>query len=296
MTVMEDAKPSVRNWTVKITKEKRAYGKAPLELDLPQALDAINRIAQEGKSMGESKLAIILGNTVTSSAFTRKIRSLIAYGLLSEQPDEQFALSDLALSIAFPRSPEAQVEGKKTAFLKIEQFSFLFNQHKGKLLPADEFLRNILEQECNIPRDGSDVWVRQFKEGARASGLFYIRADGKTQISESPMLGEIVQDEPVPVPLPKVERVEKLELVRSDGDGSGSLAYPSHEMMLQPQVWSLPASGHCTRIELSDGRRAEFGIPDKLSAKDAEKLKKALQGISVIIDSMVSEPDKPKGT
>ncbi len=267
--------------TIVRTKEKRAYGKAPLELDLPQALEAMNKIAQEGKSMEVSKLAIVLGNTVTSSAFTRKIRSLVAYGLLTEQPEQQYALTDLALSIAFPRSPEAQLDAKKFAFLRIEQFAFLFNQHKGKLLPADEFLRNIIEQESGVPRDVSDVWVRQFKEGAKVSGLFHSRADGKIQIAESPMLGESAQE-------PIVDLIQKGESARVDGDGSHPFAMTPPEPAVPP--WKMPASGHCTRIELSDGRRAEVNIPDKLSAKDADKLKKALQGIAVIIDSMVSEP------
>lgn len=276
-----DAKNSIVKMYSPKTKEKRAYGKAPHELSLPQALGVLNKIAQEGRSLDESKLALVLGNTVTSSAFPRKVRSLVAYGLLAEPSDSQYALTDLALSIAFPRSPEAEIEGTKTAFLKIPQFSFLFNQHKGKLLPADEFLRNIIEQECSIPRDVSDVWVRQFKEGARASSLFHLRADGKIQIAESPIIGDSTQES-------LLELIPKNEPVRQDGDGSHSMAMPLPAPV--PPPWILPASGHCTRIELSDGRRAEFGIPDKLNAKDAEKLKKALQGIAVIIDSMVSEP------
>jgi len=165
---------------------KRPYGKAPLELDLPQAVDVLVRIAQEGRSFSASKLAVVLGNTITSSAFTRKIRSLSVYGLLNEQAG-QFTLTDLALAIIWPRSPQAQVEAKKQAFLKVEHFTFLFNQHKGKLLPADEFLRNILEQERGIPRDVSRVWVKQFKDGAGAAGLFHNRGDGKIQIAESPI-------------------------------------------------------------------------------------------------------------
>ena len=39
----------------------------------------------------------------------------------------------------------------------LEPSNFLFNRHKGKLLTADEFLRNIMEQECSIPREVSDV-------------------------------------------------------------------------------------------------------------------------------------------
>ncbi len=237
-------------------------------------------MAQQGKVLQESKLAAVLGNTITSSAFTRKIRALITYGLLSEQTGGEFSLTDLALAIALPRSPETQMEAKKQAFLKIEQFSLLFAQHKGKLLPADEFLRNILEQECGIPRENSQVWVSHFKAGARAAGLFYARGDGKVQIAESPISLQSAtprSDEPR-------ENIEDAA-ARADGDGNHALVEP----LTPPQPWQLAASGHCTRIDLSDGRRAEITIPDKLSSKDAQKLQKTLQGIMVIIESMVSD-------
>jgi len=266
-------------------KEKRPYGKAPFELDLPQALEAVERISQEGKTLPESKLAVVLGNTITSSAFTRKIRSLVAYGLLAEQAG-QFALTDLALTIVLPRSPQAQIEAKKQAFLRIEQFSFLFNQHKGKLLPADEFLRNILEQESGIPRDVSQEWVRHFKEGARVAGLFHSRGDGKIQIAESP----IFTYESTVAPLPQSS--ENLdEPPRVDGDGSRAFVEhrPADGAAAAPQPWSIAASGHCTRIELSNGRRAEINIPDKLSPKDAQKIQRALDGVKVIIEGMIME-------
>jgi hypothetical protein len=262
-------------------KEKRPYGKAPLELDLPQAVDAVNRIAQEGKSIDESRLAVVLGNTVTSSAFTRKLRSLSTYGLLAEQTGGLYQLTDLALAIALPRSPQSQVEAKKHAFLRIDQFAFLFNQHKGKLLPADEFLRNILEQESGIPRDTSQEWVKHFKDGAKAAGLFHNRGDGKIQISESPVSStEVVHV----LPTQPIERSEgPLSL---DGDGSHLFGEPRSA---EPMPWAMAASGHITRIDLSDGRRAEIIIPDRLTARDAQKLQKALDGVRVIIESMVSE-------
>lgn len=263
-------------------REKRPYGKAPLEMDFPQAVDAVNRIAQEGRSVDESKLAIVLGNTITSSAFTRKLRSLSAYGLLAEQTGGQFALTDLALAIALPRSPQSQIEAQKQAFLKVEQFAFLFSQHKGKLLPADEFLRNILEQESGIPRDMSQEWVKHFKDGARAAGLFHSRGDGKIQISESPVSSSEV-----------VSALQSQPIERSDGpaslDGDGGHSLVESRSVEPSQPRAIPASGHCTRIDLSDGRRAEIIIPGRLTARDAQKLQKALDGVRVIIESMVLE-------
>lgn len=264
-------------------KERRPYGKAPLELGLSEALETVGRIAQEGKSMSELRLAIILGNTVTSSAFTRKIRALTFFGLLDEQAGEQFTLTELALAIALPRSPQSQTEAKKQAFLNIEQFNLLFNQHKGKLLPADEFLRNILEQQSGVPRDFSQEWVKQFKDGARAVGLFYSRGDGKIQIAESPI--------PTEAQVPQDESNEKTEevLPRPDVSDGNKRVFKEPPQTNAPPVREIAVSGHHTRIDLSDGRRAEIIIPDRLTARDAKKLQKALSGIAVIIDSMVSE-------
>jgi hypothetical protein len=264
-------------------KERRPWGKSPLEFDLSQAVDAVSDMAQQGKILSESQLAAVLGNTITSSAFTRKIRALVVYGLLTEQAGAQFALTDLALAIALPRSPGTQMDAKKEAFLKVDQFSFLFSQHKGKILPADEFLRNILEQECGIPRDNSQSWVNHFKIGASVAGLFHSRGDGKIQISESPISNQSAT--------PHVD--ESREIVESapvglESNGSHGAVEPVGP--LRPsQLRQLTDSGHYTRIDLSDGRRAEISIPDTLSPKDAQRLKKALEGIMVIIDSMVSD-------
>jgi hypothetical protein len=289
MTAMEAKSSTVRHFPAK-GKEKRPYGKAPLEFGLDVALVALNKIAQEGKSLSESSLAIALGNTVTSSAFTRKIRALAAYALLEEKPGGQFALTELGTAIAFPRSPQAQAEAKKQAFLKIEQFNILFNQHKGKLLPADEFLRNILEQENGIPRDASQQWVKHFNDGAKAAGLLHRRNDGKVQIAESPIL----EDDPEE-PSGGDQNEEKDAQARTANEESirsGVVTQnppPAFETVKLPPFGQATVSGHYTRIDLSDGRRAEISIPDKLSDKDAKKIKRALEGIAVIVDSMVSD-------
>jgi hypothetical protein len=47
--------------------------------------------------------------------------------------------------------------------------------------------------------------------------------------------------------------------------------------------------GHVSKIKLSEGRQAVFSLPDRLSSRDAQKLKGALQGLATIIDSMIEE-------
>jgi hypothetical protein len=252
-------------------------------LTLPEALTLIGKISQEGRAVFESKLAAILGNTISSSSFTKKIRALCSYGLLSEQPDGQFGLTELALAIVLPRSTQEEAEAKKQAFLKIEAHELIFRQHKGKLLPADEFLRNILEQDGEMPREYSHEWVKSFKEGARVAGLLYNRGDGKVQISDSPLSDASATE--ARIDLSEVDQ----ETERRDAHANQSLAATRRIEPQQQQTTHITESGHVTRIDLSGGRRAEISIPDRLSARDAQKLQKALDGIKVIIESMVLE-------
>ena len=166
--------------------------------------------------------------------------------------------------------------GRKAAFLKIEPFVKIYERHKGKLLPADEFLRNILEQDAHVPKDLSASWVSSFKEAIRVAGLLYDRPDQKTQIMESAVIAKTInvaasiptQEDTVTVSEPK-ETITECE----------------------PPSFGISASGHNTRIALSENRYAVFSIPDRLTKREAIKIKAAITGMSSIIDSLV-EDDK----
>lgn len=50
-----------------------------------------------------------------------------------------------------------------------------------------------------------------------------------------------------------------------------------------------PNFGHVSKIALSGNREAIFSIPDRLTPRDAQRIKGALQGLASIIDSMVDD-------
>jgi hypothetical protein len=260
---------------------RKPYGTAPIELDLSDAIDLTLKIGKEGPLVSLTTLAILAGHTVTSSATTRKISALQSYGLLEKQGSEQFALTDLGKSIVFPRSGQAAMEAKKEAFLNVSKYNLVYQQNKGKLLPADEFLKNIFEQDGKIPREYSERWVEAFKSGARVAGLLHDRGAGRIQISDSPIMPSeppILESTKSAVVAPALERAP-IRQASPEEQGSRSVAN-----------FRKPSSGHFTCIELSDGQHAEFSVPDHLTAKDANKLKRALDGLKAIIESMISEP------
>src|SRR5260370_7762429 len=133
-------------------------------------------------------LSRVTGNSISSSSFTKKLSALKAYGLVSvDQAKMEVALTDIGVTIAAPMNQEPSALPTKEAFLRIEVFNRIYEKHKGKLLPADEFLRNIIEIDCQMPRELSPQWLLAFKQSIRAAGLLYDTGAGKMQTMESPI-------------------------------------------------------------------------------------------------------------
>jgi hypothetical protein len=254
--------------------ERFPRGSKPPLLKLSEALALTQEVFDNvGLVISFDAFSRLSGNSPSSSSFVRKVNSLKTYGLLSEFEKGALAVSELGLMIVAPKSPEDAALAKKQLFLKIDVFNRIYERHKGKLLPADEFLKNIVEQECAKPRELSQDWVLSFKDAAKAIGILFDRGDGKIQLMESPI---IRYPRGTPEPVPASEQAIVVPVKQPEQDNHFS---------------PLASSGHLTKIEISGGRYAAFTVPDRLTKRDAQKLKGALTGLSQIIDSMVDDGD-----
>jgi hypothetical protein len=254
--------------------ERLKRGSFPPFLGLADAFDLARAIYEQGGGRASvDLLSRLTGNSSSSSNFVKKIGALKLYGIVSEQ-NGAVALTEQGNSIAAPISEDADLQARKASFLNVATFSRLFDRHKGKLLPADEFLRNILEQDIGIPQELSAEWLRAFKEGLKVAGLLYTRADGKTQVLELPGTSADVQ--------PIRPTIADNGSASPSIDISTSTAVPTAS-----QSVPISASGNNTRFELSDGRVAEFRVPFGITARDAKRLKGFLKGLELIIDSAV---------
>lgn len=254
--------------------ERYKKGSLPPFLALSDAFSIVGQIYEQGGGRANyTLLSRIFDNSPSSSSFTKKLAWLKIYGLIVEQNKGELNLSDLGLTLAAPMSKEAELIAKKEAFLRVDVYYRIFERHKGKLLPADEFLKNIIEQDCGIPRELSDAWVSSFKDAIRTVGLLHDRGDQKTQIMESPWFFTVANAPAAPATDIPVESK------KSD----------VKEEVRVSTVAPLSISGHNTKILLSGQRYAIFSIPDSLSERDAHKIKSAITGLSAIIDSMVEE-------
>jgi hypothetical protein len=265
--------------------ERMKRGSFPPYLALGDAFELIRSIYEQGGGQASyDLLSRLTGNSSSSSSFVKKAGVLKLYGLVSEQ-NGGFVLTEQGSAIAAPVSEEAGSGAKKAAFLCVPAFAKLFERHKGKLLPADEFLKNILEQDVGVPQELSSDWVRAFKESAKAAGLLFIRADGKIQILETPSLEvdrQAARNDTQDGALSQQATIVSAEV-------SHRVVPPSGATQLQP----ITASGNNTRFEFSDGRVAEFSIPFGINAKDAKRLKGFLKGLEFIIDSAVIGDEGP---
>ena len=249
-------------------------GSNPPHLRMSEAFSLAGLIWEHGGGQCSfDMLSRLTNNSTGSSSFIKKVNALKTYSLITEIDKSSVTLTELGRDLVAPTSPMVQAQAKKASFLTMEVFSKIYERHKGKLLPADEFLANIVEQDCGIPRDLVTQWLIYFKDAANAAGLLFQRPDGKTQINEIPNIGPkqpIVTAESAPPP----------DVVRP---------IPQDERRGQPLADSI--SGQTCKIELSGKRYATFSIPDSLTARDASKLKGALSGLSAIIDSMLVDAE-----
>src|ERR1700722_19840227 len=241
-------------------------GTLPPFISFSIAILFAEKIYENGGSRASyDMLSRIFDNSTKSSSFVKKLAALRLYGLVAEPTKGDVQLTETAISIVAPQSPQAEGTARKEAFLRIEPFARIYERHRGKLLPADEFLKNILEQDCGIPKDLSDEWLQAFKEAIGVAGLLYERPDQKTQIMESGL-----QPKALSVPSPAVEPIHRREIKTTTETP-------------QP-VENNSGSGMNHRIKLSGGRLAAFSIPDDLTADDVKKVKKALEGFKSWID------------
>ena len=220
----------------------------------------------------------ITGNSTSSSSFIRRLNALKSYGLVSEA-DNLINLTDQGRESIAPTSLTTGAAARKACFLSLDVHSKLYERHKGKLLPAAEFLRNIIEQDCKIPKDLLDAWIASFKDAARAAGVLLQRNDGKFQLTEEALTGNAPQSQ------------TEVANGKTTNESQATSATTAEERPRTVNVEMNGTGGHTTKIEVSGRRYAVFSFPDSLTPRDAQKLKGALAGLSAIIDSMVHEDE-----
>jgi hypothetical protein len=157
-------------------------------------------------------MSTLTGNSSSSSTYVKKTNALKSFGLVTDQNNE-LVLTEVGETIVAPLSPEQGATAKKDAFLRVPNFSKMYERHKGKLLPDDQFLRNIFVQSLEVPAGVVDIWMTSFKDAIQAAGLISRRPDGSTQVLQGPSIqiqGKPIESKPAiqePDPPPPGEQL-----------------------------------------------------------------------------------------
>jgi hypothetical protein len=179
--------------------ERMPRGTLPPALKLSEAITLARKVNDNaGGSATYDLFSQITGNTKTSSSFSRKVGALRQFGIIEDR-DNVVTLSEIGNRIATPRSEVDDALAAKESLLRIDVLNKIYERHRGRLLPEDQFLGNILIQEMKIPRDVSVQWVEFFKDAAQSAKLLFARPDGKIQILDEPNGGSSLSSFASPV-------------------------------------------------------------------------------------------------
>ncbi len=162
-------------------------GMSPPAVKLSDAITLVQRVNDmAGGSANYDTFSQITGNTKTSSSFQRKVAALRSFGLIEDR-DNSVVLSDLGNRVVGPRDERDDLLALKEAMLRIDVLQRIYERHRGKLLPEETFLNNILVQELKVPKEVSRLWVEQFRDAIACAKLAFNRPDGKVQVSDEPL-------------------------------------------------------------------------------------------------------------
>ena len=168
---------------------------------------------QGGGRATRDQLAAFLGHSTTNSgAFISRLASARTFNLITTDRGD-FVITDLAQRILMPVRPEQHVEGLVEAFLTVPLFKEIYEEHKGKELPPEFGLKNLLRTKYGITGRTVDIAYRALMESAEQAQFFATRKS-RTHLIMPSITPTRVSEEPTDTP--------KGEPVHGGGSGIGT--------------------------------------------------------------------------
>ncbi len=126
-----------------------------------------------GNPLPAQDLAVAVGFRQASDwRFLDLLRSANLYGLVTGTGQgASIHLAKIGQDVVAPSSPHQRSEALLEAFRNVKDFQAVEGFYGGKRIPEDEFFRNTLTREFDIPRDRVEQFAKVFLENLR-----YLRA------------------------------------------------------------------------------------------------------------------------
>jgi len=113
------------------------------------------------------------------------------YGLTSGSRDsDKIELTALGKDIVYAPNPQAELQKKREAFLRVEPFRKVLEHYKSSDLPEMKYLRNTLEREFKIAPEDHEQFSRLFRENCT---YLDIRSGGFVPIADTQARDQLAQ-------------------------------------------------------------------------------------------------------
>lgn len=147
----------------------------PVSLSVAERVPRTITDSNAGHPMNRLLLAEAMGYSPSSSRFRERITSSTKYGLTEgNYSSETLSLTPLGTELTRPRNEQERSEARREAMRTIPFFDSALDHFKNAKLPAESFLKNILEREpFNIDPSWSVDAAKAFIEDAKFVG--YLR-------------------------------------------------------------------------------------------------------------------------
>ncbi len=138
--------------------------------DAVAVADTIHR--QGGGVAASDELAIFLGyKSANNGAYYDKISASRMFGLIQGQ-GARITLTKRAEQVLMPVFPEQAAHAKVEAWMDVPLFAAIYEEFRGRQLPPEEGLKNLMRTKYGVPPSRVDSAYRALIESADQAGFF----------------------------------------------------------------------------------------------------------------------------
>lgn len=176
-----------------------------------------------GGSCSADQLAAWLDyKSVRSGTYLTRVTAARQFGLI-ESTAGRFSVTDRGMAIIAPVMPDDAINAKADAFLSAPLFAKLYEQFRGKKLPPEIGLKNLLKSApYTVLPDRVDPSARTFYNSATQAGYFSTTGD-KSRLIRPGSTPASATAEPPPADMPPPPATEKPKSGGGGGDGTGGV-------------------------------------------------------------------------
>lgn len=208
----------------KLGKERSVSGFNVPYFDLSDSIDVARVVREHGGRVNREQLAGLLKYASTiSGTFKTRVSAAKGFGLI-EQPEansDVIAVTARGIAIVAPVSDAESLQAKIDAFMEIPLFKLMYEEYKGRELPADVGLANLFEHTHKMLKSRALPAVKVMIASADTAGLFRIHGAASRKMV-LPIMPSGGSPKPPHPRTPTTTTPDDSASTRNGGDGGGS--------------------------------------------------------------------------